>query len=266
MTTDVPLDPDLVTERDGPTDAALVDAVGTGDVDAFLELWHRHRQSAYVFARRWSATDGPTESAVNRAFSEVLLEIAAGRAVDGPFRLHLYRRLFAEDLWESPRPLPLVVRAFGALSAPARSVLWYLVVEDESREAVALMVGVPATDLHALLRVAQVELRTRWLTEIVESPTTPPDCAWVAPRLDLRASGALAPSSNARYDRHLEQCARCREVLSDLADVGGLLRRAAHTLVAPRDPDLQHDLPHDPQLDLPSDLDGPSGPHGTEPT
>lgn len=235
MFTDVPTGRDLSASRASPTDAALVDAVGTGDVDAFLELWRRHRQAAYEFTRRWTSTDDPAETTVNRAFSDLLLEIASGADVDGPFRLHLYRRLFAEELWDSPRPLPLVVRAYAELSLTSRSVLWYLAVEDEAPASVALMVGVPETDLHALLRVAQVDLRTRWLTEIVESPSTPPDCAWVAPRLDLRASGALAPASNERYDRHLEHCEHCRGVSRDLSDVGGLLRHAARTLVVARE-------------------------------
>lgn len=234
MTSERPTDRHLAVPRARPTDAALVDLVGTGDVDAFLDLWRRHRQAAYAFADRWAPTDAPAQAAVNRAFSDVLLEISAGADVDGPFRLHLYRRLFAEELWASPRPLPLVVRAFTRLSATSRSVLWYLAVEGEAPETVALLVGTPAADLHALLRVAQVDLRTRWLTEIVESPSTPPDCAWVAPRLDLRANGALAPASDERFDRHLEHCADCQQVSADLADVGGRLGRAAHAFVAPR--------------------------------
>lgn len=241
MTTDVPTAREVSASRTSPTDAALVYAVGTGDVDAFLDLWRRHRQAAYTFARRWGPSDEPTEITVNRAFSDVLLEITAGVDIDGPFRLHLYRTLFATDLDGSSRPLPLVVRAFSELSLPARSVLWYLAVEDEPSASVALMVGVPETDLHAVLRVAQVDLRTRWLTEIVEAPSTPPDCAWVAPRLDLRASGALAPASNERYDRHMERCEHCRGVARDLSDVGDLLRRTTRSLVVVRDRDLQRD-------------------------
>jgi len=235
MFTDVPTGRDVAASRARPTDAALVDAVGTGDVDAFLDLWRRHREAAYDFTRSWTSNDDPAETTVNRAFSDLLLEIASGVTVDGPFRLHLYRRLFADEPWDSPGPLPLVVRAYAELSLTSRSVLWYLAVEDEAPASVALMVGVPETDLHAMLRVAQVDLRTRWLTEIVESPSTPPDCAWVAPRLDLRASGALAPASNDRYDRHLEHCEHCREVAHDLSDVGGLLRRTARTLVSARE-------------------------------
>ena len=239
MTSELPIDRHRAASRVRPTDAALVDLVGTGDVDAFLDLWRRHRQAAYTFARRWAPSEAPVQAAVNRAFSDVLLEISAGADVDGPFRLHLYRRLFAEELWASPRPLPLVVRAFTRLSATSRSVLWYLAVESEAPETVALLVGTPAADLHALLRVAQVDLRTCWLTEIVGSPSTPPDCAWVAPRLDLRASGALAPASNDRFDVHLERCADCRQVTGDLADVGDLLSRAARAFVAPRAPEAE---------------------------
>lgn len=234
MTSELPIDRHRAAPRVRPTDAALVDLVGAGDVDAFLDLWRRHRQAAYAFAHRWAPSDAPAQAAVNRAFSDVLLEISAGADVDGPFRLHLYRRLFAEELWASPRPLPLVVRAFARLPATSRSVLWYLAVEGEAPKTVALLVGAPAADLHALLRVAQVDLRTCWLTEIVASPSTPPDCAWVAPRLDLRASGALAPASNDRFDGHLERCAGCRQVAGDLADVGDLLSRAARAFVAPR--------------------------------
>lgn len=241
MTTDVPTAREVSASRASPSDAALVYAVGTGDVDAFLDLWRRHRQAAYEFTRRWAPSDEPAEITVNRAFSDVLLELTAGVDIDGPFRLHLYRTLFADGTGHGPRPLPLVVRAFSDLSLTARSLLWYLAVEDEPPASVALMVGVPETDLHAVLQVAQVDLRTRWLTEIVESPSTPPDCAWVAPRLDLRASGALAPASNDRYDRHLERCERCRGVAHDLSDVGDLLRRATRSLVLVPDHDLERD-------------------------
>lgn len=234
MFTDVPTDTDLARGSTGPADAALVDDVSTGDVDAFLELWRRHRQAAYTFARRWAPPDSPTETAVNRAFADVLLEISAGCDVDGPFRLHLYRTLFAERLVEERPDLPLVLRAFGALSAQSRTVLWYRVVEDEPTSTVALLAGVPAGELYALHRVAEVELRTRWLAELVEAPSTPPGCAWMVPRIDLRPCGVLAPASEVRYDSHLERCPHCRQVVLDLTEVGPLLRSAVHTLVAPR--------------------------------
>lgn len=235
MTTDVPLDTDLSAGSTSPTDAVLVDAVGTGDVDAFLELWRRHRYAAYDLARRRAPACSSTESAVNSAFADVLLEIAAGRDVDGPFRLHLYRTLFADSLRSGALDVPLVARAFGALSPLSRTVLWYLVVEDEARSAVALMAGVPLDALHGLHRVAEVELRTQWLAEIVDSPATPSTCAWIVPRIDLRGCGVLAPSSEDRYDRHLATCARCQHVIHDLADVAGLLRRTAVSLVTPGD-------------------------------
>lgn len=241
MFTDVPTETDLARGSTGPADAALVDDVSTGDVDAFLELWRRHRQAAYDFASRWSPPGSPTEIAVNRAFADVLLEIAAGCDVDGPFRLHLYRTLFAENLWDGRSDLPLVVRAFGALSAQSRTVLWYRVVEDEQKSAVALMTGVPTDDLHALQRVAEVELRSQWLAEIVEAPSTPPACAWMVPRIDLRPCGVLAPASEVRYDHHLDRCTHCQQVVVDLADVGALLHRAVHALVAARDEADAHD-------------------------
>lgn len=239
MFTDVPTDTDtdLAAGSVGPADAALVDDVSTGDVDAFLELWRRHRQAAYDFAGRWSPPGSPSESAVNRAFADVLLEISAGSVVDGPFRLHLYRTLFAESSWGLRSDVPLVVRAFGALSAQSRTVLWYRVVEDEPKSSVALLAGVHGDELYALQRVAEVELRTRWLAEIVEAPSTPPGCAWMVPRIDLRPCGVLAPASEERYDSHLHRCGHCRQVVLDLADVSALLHHAAHALVTPRDED-----------------------------
>lgn len=237
MFTDVSTGTDLTAGPAGQADAALVDDVSLGDVDAYLELWRRHRQAAYRFAGRWSPPGSPSESAVNRAFADVLLEISAGCDVDGPFRLHLYRKLFAETLWLDGVEVPLVVRAFGALSAQSRTVLWYRVVEDEPTSAVSLLAGVHGDELYALQRVAEVELRTRWLTEIVEAPSTPPGCAWMVPRIDLRPCGVLAPASEERYDSHLHRCVRCRQVVLDLADVGALLHRGAHALVAPRDDD-----------------------------
>lgn len=231
MFTDVPTDTELAKGSTGPSDAALVDDVSTGDVDAFLELWRRHRQAAYDAARRRSRPGSPAETAVNRAFADVLLEIAAGCAVGGPFRLHLYRTLFADRLGEQCPDLPLVLRAFEALSAPSRTVLWYRVVEDEPMSTVALLAGAPTGDLHALQRVAEVELRTQWLAEIVEAPSTPPACAWMVPRIDLRPCGVLAPASEVRYDSHLARCTHCQQVVVDLAGVGPLLRRAVRTLV-----------------------------------
>lgn len=237
MVTDVPTGTDLTAGSAGPADAALVDDVSTGDVDAFLELWRRHRQAAYDFASRWSPPGSPSESAVNRAFAEVLLEISAGCVVDGPFRLHLYRTLFAENLWAARSEVPLVVRAFGALTAQSRTVLWYRVVEDEPTSAVSLLAGVHARDLYALQRAAEVELRTRWLAEIVEAPSTPPGCAWMVPRIDLRPCGVLAPASEARYDSHLGRCAHCQQVVHDVTDVAALLHHAVHALVAPSEDD-----------------------------
>lgn len=239
MTTDTPLDADLFSGGAQPTDAVLVDVVGTGDVDAVLELWRRHRSAAYALARRRDPGSASTESAVNRAFADVLLEIAAGRDVDGPFRLHLYRTLFADSLRLDVRDAPRVVRAFGALSARSRTVLWYLVVEDEARPAVALMAGVPTDALHGLLRLAEVELRTQWLTEIVDSPSTPSACAWTVTRLDLHRCRVLAPSTEARVDRHLAACAWCQHVVHDLGDVPGLLRRATLSLVCADDRSLR---------------------------
>ena len=174
---------------------------------------------------------------MNQAFADVLLEISAGCDVDGPFRLHLYRTLFAENLWSERTEVPLVVRAFGALSAQSRTVLWYRVVEDEPTGSAALLAGVDGDELYACQRVAEVELRTRWLAEIVEAPSTPPGCAWMVPRIDLRPCGVLSPASEERYDSHLHRCSRCQQVVLDVADVSALLHHAVHALVAPRDED-----------------------------
>jgi len=51
------------------------------------------------------------------------------------------------------------------------------------------------------------------------------ECAGIRPELGVYVTGAIAPADRAALVRHLASCERCREELSGLAALPGLLRK-----------------------------------------
>ncbi|SDB94864.1 hypothetical protein SAMN05216410_1116 [Sanguibacter gelidistatuariae] len=210
------------------SDSYLVEQVRDGNLDAYLELWDRHVESARAVASTADVDDGEVESVVNRAFSRVLGQITINLDPLGPFRPYLFHMLQEEFGVRERAALPLtnVLRAFRRLPVRVQTVLWYSVVEELETLEVATLTGEKVEDLTPLLIQSIDHLRAEWLVELICDPTISDTCAWLVQRTDARVRGELGQISADRFDRHLTDCEVCAEFLASLETFPDVLRHA----------------------------------------
>lgn len=80
-------------EIQGPSDAELIDAVRSGQVDAFGSLYERHVSAAYNLAMQLARSRAESDDLVSEAFARVLDTLRAGRGPDSAFRAYLLTAL-----------------------------------------------------------------------------------------------------------------------------------------------------------------------------
>ncbi len=153
------------------SDAALLNAIRSGDPGPFAVLRARHEAAARRLAGL--LTDGPdaADALVAGAFSQVLEDITRGGGPSDAFRPYLLagmaRQLPATGLGSSspgiaePGPAaanpepgvagpPPVAAAFLALPERWQAVLWHADVELDTPAQIAPLVGLPAAEVPAL--------------------------------------------------------------------------------------------------------------------
>jgi RNA polymerase sigma factor (sigma-70 family) len=245
---------------EGPSDAELIDAVRNGTVSAYGSLYERHVASAYNLARQLSRSPAEADDLVSEAFAKVLDTLRAGRGPDSAFRAYLLTALrhTAYDKTRRDRKIELsddmetaggarlaqpfsdtavaglerslAARAFAKLPERWQAVLWHTEVEGQSPAEVAPILGLTPNGVSALAYRAREGLRQAYLqahlADIKEAR-----CRATVDRLGAWTRGGLSRREKAQVEAHLDECARCRALAAELADINGALRGIVAPLV-----------------------------------
>jgi RNA polymerase sigma factor (sigma-70 family) len=246
-----------MAEHDEPGDAELIDAVRSGDLDAYGLLYRRHTASARALARQLTGSPAEADDLVSEAFAKVLDALRAGGGPDAAFRAYLLTTLrnsryewarrdrklkWSDDMTRHDPGIPcvdtavaelessLAARAFRRLPARWRTVLWHTEVEQESPAEVAPLLGLTPNAVAALAYRAREGLRQAYLQEHLANGVEREHMATVN-GLGAWARGGLSSRQRARLDAHLASCAECRTLARELRDVNAELRGVIAPLV-----------------------------------
>jgi RNA polymerase sigma factor (sigma-70 family) len=251
-------------EIQGPSDAELIDAVRSGQVDAFGSLYERHVSAAYNLARQLARSRAESDDLVSEAFARVLDTLRAGRGPDSAFRAYLLTSLrhVAYDKTRRDRKVELTedvttvsgvstekisepfrdtavaglerslaAKAYARLPERWQAVLWHTEIEGQSPAEVAPLLGLTANGVSALAYRAREGLREAYLqVHLAETATTAQRCRATTEKLGAWTRGGLSKRETAQVEAHLDECDRCRALAAELADVNDGLRVIA-TLV-----------------------------------
>ena len=219
--------------------------------------------AAYNLARQLSRSTAESDDLVSEAFSRVLDTLRAGRGPDSAFRAYLLttlrhvaydktrrdRRLeLAEDVTEvsgidtekiseqfkdtavAGLERSMAARAFAKLPERWQAVLWHTEIEGQSPAEVAPILGLTANGVSALAYRAREGLRQAYL-QVHLAETTAERCQATVDKLGAWTRGGLSKRETAQVEAHLDECARCRALAAELADVNGALRLIIAPLV-----------------------------------
>jgi RNA polymerase sigma factor (sigma-70 family) len=240
----------LAHTTDDPSDAAMIDAARSGDLDAFGVLYGRHLSAAQRLARQLAHSQAEADDLVSEAFAKVLDSLQAGGGPDTAFRAYLlttlrnlrYDRLrrdrrleYSGDLTDLDPGVPfvdtalqelentMVAKAFRSLPERWRTVLWHTEVEGESPAQVAPMLGLTPNGVSALAYRAREGLRQAYLqVHLQDAPGE--SCRSTVERLGAWARQGLCRRDKLQVEAHLAGCARCRQLGEEVADINhGLL-------------------------------------------
>lgn len=198
-------------------DSILVERLRDGDRDAGLVLWRRHAPGARSALS--SVVDEPerAELILRHGFARVVSDIRNHDDPLAPFALHLRTTVLldaavgkAEDRSVSP-----VVLAFSRLNRMDQTLLWASLVETTPIAEIARRAWSTASEAENLIRRAETRLLNMWLETLLSLPHDSATCHWVIGRARLGSPRLLVRSAQGRFDRHLDQCSTCREVVDD---------------------------------------------------
>jgi RNA polymerase sigma factor (sigma-70 family) len=253
---DAPPSPEGPEER---SDRELIDAVRAGDESAYAELWHRHRRAAVRLARQ-VAPPSDVDDVVSESFLRVHRAIAHGGGPEAAFRPYLLstlRRVGIDtgrsyytrvELTREDRDLErehapaaddavldnaensAAWRAWASLPEETRSLLWHLVIEEETPAALAPVLGTSANGVASRAKRAREKLRQAFLEQHVLAADNE-ICAEVRRKLPRYVREALTERDRRCVDDHLAGCAACSQALREMADVNFALRSAVAPVV-----------------------------------
>ena len=244
-------------------DAQLIEAVRRGDVAAYGDLFARHVDSARNLARQLSRTVVEADDLVSDAFIRVLHAIRTGSGPDSTIRAYLLTTLrhaaydrtrkerrveLSEDLTESVDPALVSVpfddtvtataekvlanKAFTQLPERWRTVLWLTEVEGRTPAEVAPSLGLTPNGVSALAYRAREALRQGYLQAHLAAaqkkrcgPTIKVLGAWTRSGLPKRLAREV--------EAHLDECASCRALSAELAEINSSFRVAAKATAKP---------------------------------
>lgn len=244
----------LAAELAGVGDVALC-AVVRSDADsvrgraAFAELYGRHREAvtaqAYTMTRDW----GRAEDLTAETFARVLRALAGGNgpqeSVLGYILVALRgeasraAELAAESVPVAPETIAdfldvapdfvaelserdQIVRAFVALPAETRQILWAVDVEGLTSSDAAEHLGTTTGALRVSVHRARKRLATSYLQQYVE--VSDPTCLPFARRLASLARHSLGTRESTEVSAHLAGCAACTAQLARLRSLAQQLR------------------------------------------
>ncbi|WP_434445529.1 sigma-70 family RNA polymerase sigma factor [Lentzea sp. E54] len=243
-----------------PSDADLIDAVKDGEVEAYGTLYERHVRSANILAMQLSTSSADADDLVSDAFAKVLAALRSGGGPGTAFRPYLLtavrhaaydrtrkeKRLeLAGDIEEVPgatkaTSVPfrdkavedldqaLAATAFATLPDRWQTVLWHTAIEGQSPGEIAPMLGLTANGVSAMAFRAREGLRKAFLQAHVNQEPAE-RCRATVTKLGAWTRGGLKGRDAVQLDAHMDDCAECRKLASELSDVNGALRG----LVAP---------------------------------
>ena len=249
-------------EIHGPSDSELIEAVRSGQTEAFGSLYERHVSAAYNLARQLARSRAEADDLVSEAFARVLDTLRAGRGPDAAFRAYLLTALrhVAYDKTRRDRRVELTddvtavsgvstekisepfrdtavaglerslaAKAFARLPERWQAVLWHTEIEGQSPAEVAPLLGLTANGVSALAYRAREGLRQAYL-QVHLAESTAERCRATTEKLGAWTRDGLSKRETAQVEAHLDECERCRALAAELADVNGGLRVVA-TLV-----------------------------------
>ncbi|MFJ8001139.1 sigma-70 family RNA polymerase sigma factor [Streptomyces sp. NPDC096310] len=121
----------------------------------------------------------------------------------------------------------MAMQAFRSLPERWQAVLWHTTVEEESPSEIAPLFGLTANATAVLASRAREGLKQAYLQAHVSSALTAEgDCARYADRLGAYARGGLRMRAERGLRKHLEECAKCRLVAGELAQVNAVIPAA----------------------------------------
>jgi RNA polymerase sigma factor (sigma-70 family) len=238
-----------------PSDADLIDAVRDGKVEAYGTLYERHVRSANILAMQLSSSSSDADDLVSDAFAKVLAALRAGGGPGAAFRPYLLtavrhaaydrtrkdKRLeLAGDIEEVPGATKvtsvafrdkavedldqaMAATAFATLPERWQTVLWHTAIEGQSPGEIAPLLGLTANGVSAMAFRAREGLRKAFLqAHVAHEPAE--KCRATVTKLGAWTRGGLKGREAVQLDAHMDDCAECRKLASELADVNGALR------------------------------------------
>lgn len=239
-------------------DAEIIEQVKGGDNAAFGALYERHAAAARGLARQLLRGEAEVEDAVAEAFTKVLSVIQRGGGPSDAFRPYLLtavrnaaydrgrgekRQVVTDDMesYDSGEPFvdpaleglerSLIARAFLSLPERWQSVLWHTEIEGVKPAEAATILGMNPNGVAALAYRAREGLRQAYLQMHLAGGGAAEACRPTIGLLGAYVRGGLAKRDTTKMDRHLDDCADCREVYAELMDVNVGLRGIVLPLV-----------------------------------
>ncbi|QOR69736.1 sigma-70 family RNA polymerase sigma factor [Ruania alkalisoli] len=229
-------------------DAEALDRVRSGDLEAFAEIYKRHRPAAVAAARR-VLDETTADDAVQVGFMQVLQAVRSGGGPNEHVRAYITTSVRRAALRIGSRdheaPLEsydvlddrasvregavldqmLLTKAFRTLPDRWRQVLWLVDVEGHSLEDVGSRFGLNASGAAALAYRARERLRTAWLGAHVNSEGAPRECSKVVKHLAAWQRGKLSTRRSRDVEDHVADCHHCQGILLDLTHASARLNQ-----------------------------------------
>jgi RNA polymerase sigma factor (sigma-70 family) len=239
---------------DQSSDADLILAVRSGDLDAYRVLFERHGSASRRVAFAYSSIASDVDDIVSDAFESVLRALQSGNGPTEAFRAYLFTvvRRTARDLRRhtdrtapcedmaihdrklepaSPSSDPTlakfehatVAEAFSSLPERWQIVLWYTEIEKKTPAEIAPSLGLTPNGVAALAYRAREALRQAYLQEHLAAVE---DTACLSVFQDLAGfvRGSLTRRDLEFVTAHLRGCERCGDLVAELEDVNAMLR------------------------------------------
>jgi RNA polymerase sigma factor (sigma-70 family) len=234
------------------SDAELITAVRGGDERAYATLWSRHEGAAGRLARQ-IGNPSNADDLVSEAFLRVLRALKAGNGPDGAFRPYLFstlRRINIDNgrsyytrvaLTDDERDLDLdpsesaaevladndegsaAWRAWSSLPDSAKTLLWHLIIEEETPAQIAPLIGTTPNGVSSRAVRAKERLRQAFLQQHLLDADTEA-CRQARRRFGEYVRDALSTRDQTEVRAHLDTCTSCQGALFEVSDINQTMK------------------------------------------
>jgi RNA polymerase sigma factor (sigma-70 family) len=236
-----------------PSDAQLITEVRAGDREAYGVLWGRHESAARNLARQ-IAKPSDVDELVSESFYRVLRALDSGGGPDSAFRPYLlstlrrvnidtgrgyYQRVSltadgtdleggppgdsAADITIEQGEQSAAWVAWASLPESSRTLLWHLIVEEETPAQIAPLMGTTPNGVSSRAVRAKERLRQAFLQQHVRLADTE-QCEWTRLRVGEYVRHALSNRERDAVERHLKDCKKCKAVVAEITDVNETMK------------------------------------------